>query len=152
MLARIIMQRPRYSHPSVYWMIRPFLDHVNQQGPRLLVSNRLSIRMIFGLSPATAVLGMLQTLRSPSAVWVASISDFCREEEPCQESPAIREGAFDVVRLCTIVKSGCSVAIKIEPFRKLQYLARATLVHEDHTYPIAKVRESAAGAIAVIGS
>jgi hypothetical protein len=102
-------------------MIRPFLDHVNQQGPRLLVSNRLSIRIMFGDSPVTAVLGILQTLRSPSAVWVASMSDFCREEEPCQESPAIREGAFDVVRLCTIVKCGCCVAIKIEPFRKLRW-------------------------------
>lgn len=80
------------------------------------------------------------------------MSDFCREEEPCQESPAIREGAFDVVRLCTIVKSGCSVAIKIEPLRKLRLLARATPADVDRAYPIAKVRESAAGAIAVMGS
>jgi hypothetical protein len=80
------------------------------------------------------------------------MSDFCREEEPCQESPAIREGAFDVVRLCTIVKSGCNVAIKIDPFRKLRWSAGATHSVVDRTYPIAKVRESAAGAIAVIGS
>jgi hypothetical protein len=80
------------------------------------------------------------------------MSDFCREEEPCQESPAIREGAFDVVRLCTIVKSGCNVAIKIEPFRKLRWSARVTRADVNRTYPIAKVRESAAGAIAVIGS
>jgi len=80
------------------------------------------------------------------------MSDFCREDEPCQESPAIREGAFDVVRLCTIVKSGCSVAIKIEPFRKLQSSAGATRAGEVRTYPMANVRESAAGAIAVIGS
>jgi hypothetical protein len=67
-LAGADIERSRRSHPSVYWMIRPFLDHVNQQGPRLLVSSRLSIRIIFGASPATAVLGILQTLRSPSAV------------------------------------------------------------------------------------
>jgi hypothetical protein len=67
-LARTDIEKSRRSHPSVYWIIRPFLDHVNQQGPILLVSNRLSIRMIFGASPATAVLGILQTLRSPSAV------------------------------------------------------------------------------------
>lgn len=79
---------------------------------------------------------MLQTLRSPSIVWVASISVFCLEEEPCQARPVILDGARFVVNVCNIVNEGCKVAISIDPLR----------------YPIANVRQSAEGAIEVIGS
>jgi hypothetical protein len=61
--------------------------------------------MIVGASWC-GVFGTLQTLRSPSAVWVASMSVFCLEEEPCQAKPVIRDGARDVVSVWRIVNAG----------------------------------------------
>jgi len=49
---------------------------------------------------------MLHTRRSPSKVCVASISDFCLDEEPCHAKPIMGDGARDVVRVCSIVKEG----------------------------------------------
>lgn len=62
-------------------------------------------------------LGTLHTRRSPSAVWVASMSVLCFDEDPCQDSPQMREGALFVVKVCNIVKDGRKVAISIEPLR-----------------------------------
>lgn len=75
--------------------------------------------MMQGLSPAWGALGTLHTRRSPSAVWAASISDFCLDEEPCHARPATGEGALGVVRVCRMVKEGCNVAISMEPLRYL---------------------------------
>lgn len=79
--------------------------------------------MMFGCSLLGA-LGTLHTRRSPSMVCVASMSVFCFEEEPCQASPVMREGARVVVRVCRIVNEGCRVAIRMEPFI---YLAESAL-------------------------
>lgn len=98
------------------------------------------------------VLGTLQTLRSPSAVCVASISVFCFDDEPCQARQVILDGALEVVRVCNIVKAGCSVATSIEPLRYLQELARCDPTISRRTHPIANVLQSVAGAIAVMGS
>jgi hypothetical protein len=49
-------------------------------------------------------------------VCAASISDFCFEDDPCHASLFSGEGARLVLKVCRIVKEGCSVAIKIEPF------------------------------------
>lgn len=71
------------------------------------------------------VFGTLHTLRSPSAVCVASMSVFCFDEEPCHARPAIRDGARDVVNVCNIVKAGCNVATRIEPLRYLEASAKS---------------------------
>lgn len=60
-------------------------------------------------------LTILQTRKSPSEVCVASISDFCLEEEACQLNVAMGEGPRDVLRVCKIVKVGWRAANKIEP-------------------------------------
>ena len=73
--------------------------------------------MTHGASPLCGTLGTLHTLRSPSDVWAANISDFCLDDEPCQASPAMGEGDRGLVRVWRMVKVGCSVAIKMEPLR-----------------------------------
>ena len=98
------------------------------------------------------VFGMLQTRRSPSVVCVASMSVFCFDEDPCQASPVILEGALVVVKVCSIVKDGRSVAIRIEPFIYLFQLAVRLHKSSGFTHPIANVRQSEEGASAVIGS
>lgn len=115
------------------------------------------MRITQGVSPLWATFGILHTLRSPSEVCAASISDFCLDDEPCQASPAIGEGALGVVRVCRMVNEGWSVAIKIEPLRYLEslsmnVLARGRCFVRANTHPIAKVLQSAAGARAVMGS
>jgi hypothetical protein len=61
-------------------------------------------------------LATLQTRRSPSAVSVANISDFCFEDDACQASPTIADGPLEVVKVCKMVKAGRSVEMRIEPF------------------------------------
>ena len=61
-------------------------------------------------------LAMLQTLRSPSKLCIASISDFCLVDEACHARFIIGEGARDVDRVCKIVKDGCKATIRIDPF------------------------------------
>jgi len=93
---------------------------------------------------------MLHTRRSPSLVCTASMSDFWRDEDACQAKFTIGEGPLDVLRLWRIVKRGCSVATRREPFWYL--LRKSASVHhtwEMRTYPIANVRQSDAGASAV---
>ena len=74
--------------------------------------------MMLGESPY-ADFGMLQTLKSPSAVCAASMSDFCFDEDPCQASLLSGEGALLELKVCKIVNAGCKFAIKIEPFMYL---------------------------------
>jgi hypothetical protein len=100
---------------SEYWTMRPFFDHAIQFGPGANVSARFSTRMTRGAS-LVGGLATLQTLRSPSEVWVASMSDFCFDEEACQARFAIADGPLDVLRVWRIVKAGCSDAKRIDPF------------------------------------
>src|SRR5947199_2617461 len=76
---------------SEYWTMRPFFDHVIQLGPGTNVSDRFSTRMTFGAS-LVGGLATLQTLKSLSDVCVASISDFCFDDEACHARPAIGDG------------------------------------------------------------
>lgn len=59
---------------------------------------------------------MLQTLRSPSAVCVASMSDFCFDEDACQANDTIGDGPLDVVKVCKMANVGCRLAMRMEPF------------------------------------
>ncbi len=98
-------------------------------------------------------LDTLHTRRSPSFVCEASISDFCLDEEACQARLKIGDGPLEVVRLCRIVNLGWSVAIKREPFWYLckffqSGCVRAGGCHKRETDPMAKVLQSAAGAMA----
>lgn len=52
--------------------------------------------MVFGVS-VLPDFGTLHTRRSPSDVWAASKSFFCFDEDACQASCAIGEGALAVV-------------------------------------------------------
>jgi hypothetical protein len=95
--------------------MRPFFDHAIQLGPGANVSARLSTRMTRGVS-LVGGLATLHTLRSPSDVWVASISDFCLDDEACHARLAIADGPLDVLSVWRIVKAGCSEAKRIDPF------------------------------------
>lgn len=95
--------------------MRPFFDHANQHSPGVTLSDLLRIRITLGGSVCGAF-ATLQTRRSPSAVCVASISDFCLDDDPCHDKAVIGEGALGDVSVCRIVKDGCSAAIMIEPF------------------------------------
>lgn len=79
--------------------MRPFLDQAIQLGPGRLTSFRLSTRTTFAGSLALCALATLQTLKSPSCVWEASISDFCRGVEACHCSVTIGDGILEVMRL-----------------------------------------------------
>ena len=121
---------------SEYWMMRPFFDQEIHVLPGMNVgSGRLNTRMTLGAS-AFGGFDTLHTRRSPSAVWVASISDFCLDEDACQLRESIGDGARLVISVCMIVKDGCRDASRIDPL----------------LYPIAYVLQSEAGPIAVIGS
>jgi hypothetical protein len=76
--------------------MRPFFDHAIQLGPVAKVSARFNTRMTLGAS-LVGGLATLQTLRSPSEVWVASISDFCFDDEACHARFAIGEGPLAVL-------------------------------------------------------
>lgn len=77
--------------------MRPLRDHEIQVLPgKNFGSGRLSTRITLGGS-VVGGLDTLHTLKSPSAVCVASMSDFCLEEDACQVSDVIGEGALDVV-------------------------------------------------------
>lgn len=76
------------------------------------------MRIVFGDS-AVAGFDTLHTRKSPSAVCVANISDFCFEEEACQARFAIGDGARAVVKVCRIVKAGWRATMRIDPFMYL---------------------------------
>lgn len=60
--------------------------------------------------------GTLHTLKSPSRVCTASISEVCFEEDACHARPTIGEGEIDVVvSVCRIVNEGDRAAIKTDP-------------------------------------
>lgn len=80
-------------------MMRPFFDHAIQLGPVIWFSVRLNILTTLAGSSLLYDFETLQTRRSPSWVWTASMSDFCRDEEACQFKVTMGEGALEVVRL-----------------------------------------------------
>src|SRR6478752_5131613 len=96
--------------------MRPFLDHPIQLGPSTEVSAFLRFRTIFAGSSALYVFATLQTRKTPSCIWTASMFDFCRDEEVCHTRLMMGDGPLDVVRLCKMVKRGCRVATNREPF------------------------------------
>lgn len=96
--------------------MRPFFDQPIQLGPATKFSLRRSIRTTLAGSSALYDFATLQTRRSPSWVCTASMSDFCREDDACQESVTMGDGPLDVVKLCRMVKRGWRVAINREPF------------------------------------
>ena len=103
------------THPSEYCKILPFLDHAIQFKPGSMLSLLLRTRMTLGVS-AVGGLAMLQTLRSPSKLCIANISDFCLVDEACHAKLTIGEGARDVDSVCKMVKDGCKATIRIDPF------------------------------------
>lgn len=96
--------------------MRPFFDQETQLRPAVIFSERFKIRMTLGI-PLVGGLGTLQTRRSPSAFWIASMSDFCFEEDACHVSIEMGEGDLAVLRVCRIVNCGCSAAKRMEPLR-----------------------------------
>lgn len=101
--------------------MRPFFDHANQFGPDWKFSVLLRTLTTFAVSLLVGDFAMLQTRRSPSFVCVASISDFCREEDACHAKVTIGDGPLEVVKLWRIVNLGCNAAIKRDPFEKLLF-------------------------------
>lgn len=79
--------------------MRPFFDHASQFGPDWKFSVRFSTLTTFAVSELEGDFAMLQTRRSPSCVWVASISDFCLEDDACHANVTIGDGPLEVVRL-----------------------------------------------------
>lgn len=112
--------------------MRPFLDQAIQLSPDSTVSSRFSTRMIFGGS-AVGGFATLQTLKSPSAVCIANMSDFCLVEDECHARWAMGDGARGTGRVCNMVKVGRRATSKIEPLR---YLVNGQLHHSsfDHLY------------------
>lgn len=108
--------KKKVSYPSEYWIMRPFFDQASQFGPGIEFSLLLRTRTTLAASLLEGDFAMLQTRRSPSWVWVASMSDFCREDEACHARVTIGDGALEVVKLCSMVNRGCSEAINKLPF------------------------------------
>lgn len=96
--------------------------------------------------------GTLQTRRSPSILCTASISVFGFAEEPCQARPVIGDGVRVDVNVLSIVNVGCSAAMRSDPLRYLKQVSFEDSFAADGTYPIANVKQSAEGAIDVMGS
>lgn len=99
-------------------MIRPFFDQAIQFGPDSTVSIRLSTRITLGAS-AVGGFATLQTLKSPSAVCTANMSDFCFVEDACHAKSVIGDGARGTDKVCRIVKAGRRETSSIDPFRYL---------------------------------
>ena len=144
---RIIERR---AYPSENCTIRPFLAQVIQLRPGKNLSDLFRTRITRGTS-AEGGFATLQTRRSPSAVWVANMSDFCLVEDACHVRVAIGDGPREVDKVCRIVNDGVKPARRTDP---LLYLPRSVLVvlYCVFAYPMAYVLQSDNGAKAVIGS
>lgn len=117
---------PSCTYPSENWIILPFFDHASQFRPGSTLSLRFKIRIGFGDS-AVGGFETLHTRRSPSEVCVASMSDFCLVDDACHARLTMGEGARGVVKVCKMVKVGCSATIKMEPFKYLIYTSATSL-------------------------
>ena len=103
------------TYPFRNCTIFPFLDQAIHLGVEGSESDRFKTLIALGVS-FPGGFDMLQTLKSPFAAWVASISDFCFDDDACHASEIIGDGPRDVVNVCKMVKIGRRVAIKIDPF------------------------------------
>lgn len=72
--------------------------------------------MIFGGSAAGGF-ATLQTLKSPSAVCIASMSDFCFVEDACHAKWAMGDGARGMGRVCRMVNAGRRETSSMDPLR-----------------------------------
>lgn len=86
------------AHPSKYCTSLPFLDHPIHLGSAEFESDRFNTLITRGDS-FPGGFDTLQTLKSPFEDWVASISDFCFDEDACQAKEIIGEGPREVVRV-----------------------------------------------------
>jgi len=134
-------------------MILPFFDHAIHFRSVEFESDLFSTRITRGDS-FPGGFATLQILKSPLEACVANMSDFCFEEDACQASDKIGEGPREVVREWRMVNWGWRFAIRIDPFwylvQNVSFLA--AMQFQCSKYPIAYVRQSVAGARAVIGS
>lgn len=112
------------THPFKNCTIFPFLDQAIHFGIEDSGSDRFKTRIARGVS-LPGGFDILQTLRSPLADCVASISDFCFDEEACQASEVMGDGPRDEVKVCKMVKIGRRVDIKMDPFWYLQVVSSA---------------------------
>ena len=126
------------TYPSEYCKILPFLDHAIQFKPGSTLSLLFRTRMTLGLS-AVGGLAMLHTLRSPSKLCIANISDFCFVDEACHARFTIGEGARDVDSVCKMVKEGCRATIRIDPFIYLLVVSKTHRYLQHYTDPMAYV-------------
>lgn len=88
----------KLTYPSRYCTIFPFFDHAIHLGSAELESDRFKTRITRGDSLPGGLV-TLQILRSPFDACVASMSDFCFDEEACQASEIIGDGPREVVRV-----------------------------------------------------
>lgn len=96
--------------------MRPLRDQASQLLPLRLLASRRRTRTTRAVSSMSTDLGTLHTRTSPSRVCVASMSDFCRDEDACHASVTIGDGDSDVVvSVCRIVNAGESAATRIDP-------------------------------------
>lgn len=114
LITRGKMKTPAY--PSRNCTILPFLDQAIHFGsvagePSDLLSTLITRGASFCGGFAT-----LQTLKSPLAAKVASISDFCLDEDACHANEIIADGPREVDMVCKMLNVGCSVASIMEPF------------------------------------
>jgi hypothetical protein len=128
------------THPSRYCIIFPFFDQAIHFGSEDEdASDLFRLRITRGAS-LPGGFATLQTLRSPLADIVASMSDFCFDDDACHANDTIGEGPREVVIVWRMVNVGNNVAIRIDPF---WYLDRTTVsdslkeLRFRNTYPIA---------------
>lgn len=122
MLAIIDEPNLGYPYPSKYCIIFPFFDqaiHLGSAGEE--ISDLFKTRITRGAS-FPGGFATLHTLRSPLADIVASISDFCFDDDACHAIETIGDGPREVVMVCRILNVGNSVAINIDPFWYLDYI------------------------------
>lgn len=97
-------------------MIFPFFDQAIHLGSDVDdASDLFSTRITRGAS-LPGGFATLQTRRSPLDARVASMSDFCFDDEACHASETIGEGPLEVFNVCKTEKVGWRFAIKIDPF------------------------------------
>ena len=135
MLRRI---KSTVTYPSEYCKILPFLDHAIQFRPGSTLSLLFRTRMTLGVS-AVGGLAILHTLKSPSKLCIANMSDFCFADEACHARFTIGEGARDVDNVCKMVKDGCRATIRIDPFIYLLVVSEMHGLLKHYADPMAYV-------------
>jgi hypothetical protein len=86
------------AHPSKYCTSLPFFDHPIHLGSDEFESDRFNTLITRGDS-FPGGFATLQTRKSPFDDCVASMSDFCFDEDACQAKEIIGDGPREVVRV-----------------------------------------------------